>query len=104
MRCGIDRARRFLLESFIGITGNCSSPNRNKLFFIFNVFLAFFREGKRHFEKASSASDRASRALSWFNVDLIGASYMENPFKKYSNPDLRYSTSHMLHFHVFSLR
>ncbi len=44
------------------------------------------------FEKVNSALDRARRVLFWSNVGLTWSNQWANPFKKYSNPDLRYPT------------
>ncbi len=42
------------------------------------------------------AIDRARRALSWSNFGLTWSKVWANPFRKYSNPDLRYPTCNQL--------
>jgi hypothetical protein len=43
----------------------------------------------------TSAIDRARRDLSGTTIGFVGMSMEANPFRKYSNPDIRYLTSGM---------
>jgi hypothetical protein len=92
----LDRARRVVSWSNFGLAPVRIAPrfytNFWVFFSIFKQYFGFFFTEEGLFEKVNSSFDRARRVLSLSNVDLTWSKCRANPFKKYANPDLRYST------------
>ncbi len=92
---GIDRARRVLPGTRVGLIGTSSRANPDKKYWDFHGFLRYlaFWEGKGGLlGKVNSGIDRTRRVLLGTSVGLIGTSSWANPDKKYSNSELRYPT------------